>query len=125
MKSYIYTAGTSILAALFTLGVPTFALAQSANLGYLSNMVGDTQSILNMLLPLVVTLALLFFFWGIMVFILNAGDPEGRSKGIHIMIWGIVALFVIVSIWGIVGLLGSIFGIQLGGSAPVPGVVTG
>ena len=107
----------------FLVGVFPAVAAAQADLGYISGLVGDTQAILNLLLPLVVTLALLFFFWGIMVFILNAGDPEGRSKGIHIMVWGIVSLFVVVSIWGIVALLADIFGVEVGTSAPVPGVL--
>ena len=46
-------------------------------------------------------------------FILAAGSEEGRKEGRNIMIWGIIALFVIVSVWGLVQVLNNTF---LGGS---------
>jgi hypothetical protein len=36
--------------------------------------------------------------------------------------FSILALFVMVSIWGIVGFLGSVFGINQGGNVPTPGI---
>ena len=108
---------------------PLLALAQPQNagkpdLGYISSLVNSLGDILNLLLPIVVTLALLFFFWGLALFILNADNEEARGKGRSIMVWGIVALFVIVAVWGLVGLLAQIFGVETGKSAPVPGVGT-
>jgi hypothetical protein len=38
------------------------------------------------------------------------------------MIWGIVALFVMVSVWGLVRFIGNAFNIEQGGSANVPTV---
>ena len=62
-------------------------------------------------IPIVAGLALVVFFWGLANFILKAGDEKGREEGKNVMKWGIVALFVLVSIWGIVMFLhGDIFG---------------
>ena len=55
-----------------------------------------------MLIPISASLALLFFFWGLAKFILHSGDEKGREEGKEVMKWGIIALFVLVSIWGIV-----------------------
>lgn len=116
MKKYL---GIVVLAA----GTPFFALAQeSVDFDYVDSLIRSAEVVIEMLLPVVATLALLFFFWGIAVFILNAGDPEARSRGIHHMVSGIVALFVLVAVWGLVGLLASIFNVETGGSAVVPGV---
>lgn len=50
-------------------------------------------------------LALVVFFWGLAVFIFR-GDSEGnKEKGRNIMVWGIVALFIMVSVWGIIGIV--------------------
>lgn len=57
-------------------------------------------------------LALLYFFWGLIKFIVRAGDEEGRKEGKKAMMWGIMALFVMVSIWGIVTLLQSAFALE-------------
>lgn len=58
--------------------------------------------IVNSLISLVAALALLYFFWGLARFILRAGDEKAREEGKQIMMWGIIALFIMVSVWGIV-----------------------
>lgn len=109
----------------FTL--PMLALAQQQGQPTLSNFDTLLQSIgrvINGALPIIVTLALLFFFYGLARFILASGDEEARKNGKHIMIWGIVALFVMVSVWGLVAFLGQALGIGQGQSLPnVPGVL--
>ena len=70
------------------------------------------------LIPVVATLALLYFFWGLAKFILRAGDETELAKGKQIMIWGIAALFVITTIWGILVLLQSTF--VAPGTATIP-----
>jgi hypothetical protein len=56
-------------------------------------------------LPLIAGLALLAFFWGMAKFILKAGSEDGREEGKQVMKWGIVALFVAVSLFGILTFL--------------------
>ena len=51
----------------------------------------------------VVGLALLGFFWGLARFIFRiGGDEKAVEEGKKIMIWGLIALFVMISVWGIV-----------------------
>lgn len=87
---------------------------------FFTSLVGNVQEIVDLLIPLVVTLAVLFFFWGLAVFVLNAGDEEKRKEGRNIMVWGIIALFFIVAVWGIVRLLASIFGVDDSPSSITP-----
>ena len=56
---------------------------------------------------LLVPLAVLFFLYGLMKFILNAGSEEAQKSGKNIMIWGIITLFIMVSFWGIITLIQS------------------
>ena len=66
--------------------------------------------------PILVSLALLFFFWGMANFILHAGNTEERKKGRDVMVWGLIALFVILSVAGLVAVLQmSVFGDPGGG----------
>jgi hypothetical protein len=65
-----------------------------------------TQSII----PLLITLAIAYFIYGVVKYMMNADDSAQREEGKNFMIWGIVALFVIVSIWGLVKLLTGTFG---------------
>lgn len=68
--------------------------------------------LINLATPIVVALALLYFFWGLAQYILNASDEEKKTKGRAIMIWGILALFIMVSVWGIVNVVKDTFGLQ-------------
>lgn len=56
----------------------------------------------NKAIPVLVAIALLVFFWGVSKLILYADNETKRQEGINTIIWGLVALFVIVSVWGIV-----------------------
>lgn len=68
-------------------------------------------------LPLIAGLALLAFFWGMAKFILKAGSEDGREEGKQVMKWGIVALFVAISLFGILTFLYNEFGF---GSIGIP-----
>lgn len=57
-------------------------------------------------------LAVLVFFWGLVRYIWSAGSAESKESGKKIMVWGVVALFVLFSIFGIVRFLQNSFGIQ-------------
>ncbi len=54
-------------------------------------------------------LALIYFIYGVAKYIMNAGDPEAQKEARSVMIWGIVALFVIVSVWGLITVLQNTF----------------
>ena len=100
--------------------LPMFAYAQLGNVENIATSIGD---IINVLIPIVFALALLLFFWGLATYILSAGDPDKKKEGRDKMIWGIVALFVMASVWGLVNFLQDAFDIR-GDSAPtisIPG----
>ena len=80
------------------------------------------ENILGALTPIVVGLALLYFFWGLAKYILAQGNDENKEEGKMIMVWGIIALFVMVSVWGIIGLLGQTTGVDPGGTINLPTV---
>lgn len=65
-------------------------------------------------------IAVLVFFWGLVQYIISAGDEEKRKSGRGYMVAGIIALFVMVSVWGLVYLLGSLVGV---GQGTAPGGV--
>jgi hypothetical protein len=56
---------------------------------------------INPLLYIVAGLALLAFFWGLVKFISRAGDDKSHAEGKNLMVWGLIALFVMVSVYGI------------------------
>ncbi len=79
------------------------------------------QNVTNSLIPIAVTLAVLAFFWYLIKFIwVGKENAETKKEGLAGMGWSIVALFVMVSIWGLVGFIGSITGVGQGGKVPIP-----
>ena len=110
MKKFIITALTF---------APAVALAQ--DLGNLQTLLKSIGKLVDIALPLVVAIGLLAFFWGLVKFIW-AGE-EGKKEGQSLMIWGLVALFVMVAVWGLVRFIGSAVGITTeGGSITPPSV---
>ncbi len=74
-------------------------------------------------IPFIFALAVVMFIWGVVkYFILNADEEKKRAEGKQFMIWGIVALAVMLSVWGLVGILKTTFGINTGNSV-LPQVV--
>lgn len=73
--------------------------------GKLRDLVCLFLDLIQTIVPVVFSLMLLVFFWGLARMILHAGDETAREEGKHIMIWGVIGLFVAVSIYGIVGFL--------------------
>ncbi len=54
--------------------------------------------------------ALLVFFWGLVKYIVKADDEKAKEQGKNIMIWGVIALFVMFSVFGLVKFLQTTFG---------------
>lgn len=61
--------------------------------------------ILTPLIYLLFALAIVYFVWGVMVFIQNADNAEKRKEGYDHMIWGIVGIFIMVSAIGIINII--------------------
>jgi len=95
--------------------LPVFASA--GTLGVTETILGSAKSLVTtILIPLVFTLALLFFFWGVAKYIWSEG--QGKEDGRKIMIWGVVALFVMTSVWGLVAFFQTEFNIT-GSESPM------
>ena len=62
--------------------------------------------------PLLFSLAIVMFIWGVIQYVINDSDEGKKEKGRNFMIWGIIALTVMVSIWGLVSIIGSTFNVD-------------
>ena len=56
------------------------------------------------IMPLLVAVAIIIFLWNLIHFIANAGNERERTTFKNYMINALIALFILVSMWGIVGL---------------------
>lgn len=77
-----------------------------------------TQAIVGSIIPLLIGLAIVYFFWGVAKYIKNSDDESEREKARSYMVWGVIGLFVMISVWGLVGVLANTFGIRV----TVPGL---
>jgi len=96
---------TSALAAA-TLALPALASAQT-----LLNTLGFFNQLLNALIGLLITLAIVVFFYSLIRYVLNAGNAEKQKEQLKMMMYGVITIFVMVSIWGIIRLLQSTFSV--------------
>ena len=76
-----------------------------------------TCALSRAVIPVLFSLALVVFIWGVIQYIMGANDQTKREEGRKFIIWGIIGLLVITAIWGIVGILGATVGTG-GVSAP-------
>ena len=74
----------------------------------------SVKGLMNPIIAIMSGLAVVYFFWGMGQFILHAGDPKAVEEGRSKMIWGVVAIFVIFCIFGIVNWLGAQLGVSTG-----------
>ena len=99
---------------------PFLAFAQlEATEGFI-NTIGRFIAILT---PIVFALALLYFFLGLAQFIMASGDPEKASEGKSKMIWGIIALFVMATVFGLISFIQGELGIDAEDTITVPSVL--
>jgi hypothetical protein len=75
--------------------------------------VGILLDLLNFALPILMGLTAIVFIWGLYLYVPSAaGSEEEKTKGRQFMKWGVVGLFVMFSIWGILQVLLGTFGID-------------
>ncbi len=98
---------TTVATSVAALSAPFMALAVTTA----TNVLTKVQDILDIVIPIVITLALIYFLWGVASYIMSSGDEEKRKEARNVMIWGIIALFVMVSVWGLVRFIGNTFDI--------------
>ena len=108
----------TIIASFVILALPVMAIAA----GDLGTTIGNIGKYVNSLIPIAVALAVLFFFFGLAKYILNAGNEDKKSEGRSIMIWGIIALFIMVSIWGLISLFAQSLGVKEDKGLNVPDI---
>jgi len=107
---------TSFLLLTAFMVMPAIAFAAAPT--NLQDLIGRAQGLVKLLVPLVMSLAVLAFVWGLFNFIFHGGDTKKRTEGYSFMFYGILALFVMVSMWGLVNLLyNTIFGSGVGGGS--------
>ena len=108
------------MVAFGTFLLPTLALAQGTISqqnagGQITYLIGLAVRSLNIIVGLLITVALVYFIWACIQFFISA-DAEEKAENKQHIIYGLIGIFAIVSVWGLVGFLGGLLGIGQGGA---------
>lgn len=111
-----------ILPALLIIALPLAVGAQAGNFNEATSFLGGLINFINRtLIPLLFAIAFLVFLWGVFtVFILGASDDEKRKDGKNLVFYAVMGFVVMISLWGIVNLLASSFGLREQGPEALP-----
>lgn len=104
-----------VLSGFILASAPVMALAQVAtgggtvacdatSTGTITGIICKITQILNAVVPLLIALGIVYFVWGVVSYVI-ASDEEAKKSGRDRIIYGIIGLAVIVSVWGLVNIL--------------------
>jgi hypothetical protein len=98
----------------FVLSIPTFAFADAASGGTtIGDIMGTIIGYINYIVPVLVTIAVIYFVWGIITF-MTSNDEEAKKMARTKIINGLIGLFIIVCFWGLVAILQRSFKVDRG-----------
>ena len=112
-KKILTKIGVSILATM-----PLFAFAADVN-----TVLEVVRNVLNQIIPIIMVLATVVFLWGIVSYITAAGDEKKQATAKNYITYGIIGLFFMVAIWGVVKAIVNTFGVGGQGLPTRPGQI--
>lgn len=93
--------------------------APNVGLSTIFQVPGFVSTLLGSFFFVLLGVAFIMVAFGIFKFIVHADDETERKTGRQMILWGIVGLFLMLSIWGLVTLIKNTVGLQ-GGGPSVP-----
>jgi len=61
--------------------------------------------ILNPIIGLLFGLAFMYFIWGVVKYALHGEEEKSRSEGRNAILWGIIGMFIMFGVFGILNLI--------------------
>lgn len=62
-------------------------------------------NIINPITGFLGALAIAFFLFGVLQYIINSDNEDGVERAKKYMMWGLLGMFIMVSAWGVIGLI--------------------
>lgn len=111
MKKFLVSASSFLLPVFaFANATPGTPGAAGSAMTTVTEVIARFQSIINLIIPFLVGLAVLVIIYGIFGFVTSAGDEEARATAKQFIIWGVIGVFLMLSVWGLVTILVNSFG---------------
>ncbi|MEI8339089.1 MAG: hypothetical protein WCF94_00285 [bacterium] len=100
----------------FTVLAPIFTFAANLKTDYLRSFFGSATTIITSLAVLVISITVLYLILSVVSFMRNNMiDKAKRAEAATGILWSVIAIAVMVSIWGIVSILQGMFFSDLSG----------
>lgn len=96
--------------------LPLFAYAATA-----FTVLQTIEDIIARIIPIIMAVATIVFLWGIVMYITAAGDEKKAATAKSYIVSGLIGLFFMVAIWGIIKALVATFGVGGEGIPVGPG----
>jgi len=95
-------------------GVNSFTGHSGGNWGSFTQIINSVGNfLLKTIMPILVSLAIAFFFWNMIQYIRSSNEPKGREEFRKYAVNSLIALFIMLSVWGIIGIgTRSLFGVN-------------
>ncbi len=100
--------------------VAIYALPMITMAATVQGILYSLRDIVNIIIPLLMAVAFAIFLWGVVKFIFAGGDENKRKEAKHYIVYGLIGLFVMVAVWGLIRVVTSTFGVQEGGTISIP-----
>jgi uncharacterized membrane protein YgcG len=114
------------LGILFFFFVAPVTFAQTLNgVTTFWGVVNVAVNILNRTAAFLVGLAVFIIIWGVFLYIAKADDPAKRAEGMRFVAYGVLGVFIMISMWGFVNILQNTFVLQGRSNTSTPGGSSG
>lgn len=117
MKTFTKNNFYSLVATAVSLATPLLVFAQ--NTSKLEVTALGIVKILEIVVTAVFVMAVIVFGWGIVLLIIAAGDPAKIKQARQFIIWGVVGIAILASIYGLIVYLRDFFGVVPGGGGVI------
>ena len=87
------------------------------NIAYAGNDINQlvlkiNKFVVNPFIALLFAIALAYFLFGLVVFLANTDNEEKRKEGKQQILWGIIGMFIMIAVFGIMQIIIGTFGIE-------------
>src|SRR3989338_4371111 len=104
--------------------VSAFITDRCIGLTGIGKFICSLQQILNSFIPLLITLGLVYFIWGVIRYVIADGE-EAKDKGKDTMLYGVIGFAVIAGLWGLVNIVVQTFNLNTAAPELAPLVIRG
>lgn len=109
-----------ILASIILLSATPYIAFAAVSTTFFDDLINKSILLLGKLVPLFIAIAVAFFLWGVLQFVSSGDDAEKRKLAQARMIHGVIAIFVMISLWGLIHVLVDVFNFTNTPISPAP-----